>query len=210
MARCFHFGKTLQLYPYDGSNKSNPITTSKNILSDTEVFQAYVPDASIHPKSNMLRMSFKIKSTLKLWQLKSIPRVRYYLSQYEIYLDQSYLVTFDNVKVGRLILSHPQFTRRDVATRDLNRRMNEHEDMKTPIQLSPTTIWNTNGNKISTKVLAVECAKEHSHLVKQRLFSKLLNVPDSMQFSNTRYFKFIPFNATGTIINRVIRSGIYL
>ena len=116
----------------------------------------------------------------------------------------------DNVKVGGLALSHPQFTRRDSATVDLNKRLNENEDVITPIQLAPTTIWNNTGNKISSKVLAVECAKEHAQIVKHRLFTKLLNVPESMKFSNTRYFKYIPFSATGTITDKVRRAGIYL
>ena len=94
-----------------------------------------------------------------------IQGVKGYISQYSIYLEESYLVTLDNVKVGGLILSHPQFTRRDTATRDLNRRINKNETTKTPIQLSPTNLWNTNGNKISTKVLGVECAKGRGHLV---------------------------------------------
>ena len=155
-------------------------------------------------------MSFRIASEYKLWQLKMISGIRNYLSQYKVYLEQSYLITLDNVKVGGLILSHPQFTRRDTATRDLNLRINENEEQKTPIQLSPSNMWNTQGKKISTKVLSVECSKEHVHLVKQRLFSKLLNVPESMQFSNTRYFKFVPFTATSAISDKVLRSGIYL
>ena len=210
MARCYHFDPSLQLYPYDTSNKSNPITTAKDIPNDTETFQAYVPDASVNPRSMMLRMSFKVRSSLKLWQLKAIVGVRNYLRQYNVYLDQTYLVTYDNVKVGGLILAHPQFTRRDVATRDLNRRINEHEDVITPIQLAPSSMWNNQGNKISTKVLAVECAKENAEIVKDRLCSKLLNVPEEMQFSNTRYFKFMPFNETTSVPNRVIRAGIYL
>ena len=210
MARCFHFDKTLQLYPYDNTNKSNPITTSKDIPSDTETFQLYVPDASINHRTKMLRMSFKLKTTLQLWQLKNIPGIRNYIHQYSIYLNQTYLVTFDNVKVGGLILAHPQFTRRDIATRDLNRRLNENEEKITPIQLAPSTLWNTKGNKISTKVLAVECSKENASLVKQRLNSKLLNVPEHMQFTNTRFFRYLPFNATESVTDKVLRAGIYL
>ena len=210
MARCFHFDKTLQLYPYDSADKSNPITTSKDIPSDTETFQLYVPDASINPRTKMLRMSFKFKSSLQLWQIKNIPGIRNYINQYAIYLNQTYLVTFDNVKVGGIILAHPQFTRRDIATRDLNRRINEKEDIITPIQLTPSAIWNTKGNKISTKVLAVECSKKNASLVKQRLCSKLINVPEYMKFTNTRFFRFLPFTATATVTDKVIRSGIYL
>ena len=211
MARLFQYDKTIQMLPYSPSHKSNnPILTTKDIPSEMEEFQIYVPSASVHSRSKTLRMSFKISSELRLWQIKMIQGVRGYLSQYSIYLDESYLVTLDNVKIGGLILSHPQFTRRDTATRDLNKRINENEKTITPIQLSPTNLWNTHGNKISTKVLGVECAKEHAHLVKQRLFLKLLNVPDAMQYSNTRYFKFVPFNANETITNTVLRSGIYL
>ena len=210
MARIFQFDKTAQMLPYYASNKSNPLTTGKDIPTDQEEFQVYVPDASIHPRSKMLRMSFKISSARKLWQLKMIPGIRNYLSQYNVYLEQTYLVTLDNVKVGGLVLAHPQFTRRDTATRDLNIRLNENEEVKTPIQLTPANMWNSNGNKISTKVLTVECSKEHAYLVKQRLFTKLLNVPEEMKYSNTRYFKFLPFNASGAITDKVLRAGIYL
>jgi len=210
MARLFQYDKSMQLFPYSVTNKSNPITTAKDIPNDIESFQIYIPDASINPRSKTLRMSFKISSEMRLWQIKMIQGVKQYLSQYSVYLDETYLVTLDNVKVGGLILSHPQFTRRDIATNDLNTRINESEEIKTPIQLSPFNMWNSIGNKISTRMLAVECSKEHIQLVKHRLFSKLLNVPEAMKYSNTRYFKFMPFNATGPITNKVIRSGIYL
>ena len=109
------------------------------------------------------------------------------------------------------MLSHTQFTRRETATTDLNLRLNENESIKTPIQLSPYTMWNgKSSNKISTKLLAIECSKENEQLVKQRLFTKLLNVPDNAKLSNTRFFKFLPFTATGAITDSVIRSGIYL
>ena len=210
MARLFQYDKTLQLIPFGPDNKSNPITITKDIPHDQDGFQVYVPDSSVHPKSKMLRMSFKITSEKRLWQLKSIYGIKNYLAQYNIYLEETFLGTLDNVKVGGLVLTHPQFTRRDTAIHDLNKRLNENEDMVTPIQLSPTNLWNTNGSKISTKVLAVECAREHAQMVKNRLFTKLMNVPESMKYSNTRYFKYIPFNATGVINDKVIRSGIYL
>ena len=159
----------------------------------------------------MLRMNFRVSSELPLWRLNSLPGIKNYLEKFGIYINQTYLSTTDNVKVGGLVLSHTQFTRRETATTDLNLRLNENESIKTPIQLSPYTMWNgKSSNKISTKLLAIECSKENEQLVKQRLFTKLLNVPDNAGLSNTRFFKFLPFTATGSITDSVIRSGIYL
>ena len=31
-----------------------------------------------------------------------------------------------------------------------------------------------------------------------------------MKYSNTRYFKFVPFSSTGAVSDKIIRSGIYL
>lgn len=138
------------------------------------------------------------------------PQIRSFLTQSNIYLDPTYLSTFDNVKVGALILSHPQFTRRDSAIRDLNLRISKNEEDKTLIQLSPRIFWNESGSRISTKVLAVECSKEHVQLVKHRFFSKFLNIPEPLTYSNTRLFKFMPFTATSGITDKVIRLGIYL
>ena len=211
MARFFQYEKSVQLVPFDMTDKSNPITTAKDIPSEPEAFQVYIPEAYINPKSKVLKMCFKITAERQLWRIKMIPAVKNYLNQYNIYLDETYLATFDNVKVGCLILSHPQYTRRDVATRDLNDRINENEDIKTPIQLCPHSIWHgKNTQKISSKALSVECAKGHSQMVKHRLFTKLLSLPDTMTYSNTRYFKFIPFTAVGAITDKVIRAGIYL
>ena len=126
-------------------------------------------------------------------------------------MDQTYLHTTDNAKIGCLILSHCQFTRRDAATTDLNKRINENESHITPVQLCHYTLRNRkNASKITTKILAVECSREHMVVVKKRLFTKILNVPASMEHSNTRFFKFMPFSATGAINDTVIRSGIYL
>ena len=134
-----------------------------------------------------------------------------FLHQSGTYLDQTFLESTDNAKAGGIIMSHCQFTRRDAATRDLSIRLNENEDHPVTVQLTPYTVWNKrDGPQISTRLLAVECAKEDVFEVKRRMFAKLFNVPGYMEFSNTRFFKFIPFNPTGSITNRIIRSGIYL
>ena len=81
----------------------------------------------------------------------------------------------------------------------------------TPVQLTPHTIWNSNGDhKISTKFLAVECSRNHTREVRRRIFHKMFNLPETMKYSNTRFFNFIPFTASGVITDQVIRSGIYL
>ena len=211
MARLIMFGPSVQMIPYCESVKYNPIGNAKDIPNDPDAFKAYVPMAEIHPKTKVLRMCFKISADLPLWKIKIIPNVKNYLNRFQVYISQQYLMTFNNVKVGGLILSHCQWTRRDVASSDLNIRINENETEKTPVQLTPFTMWHgRDETKISTKLLAVECAAEHIQLVKHRMFTKLLNVPPSMQLSNTKVFKFIPFNADGSISDKVIRSGIYL
>ena len=212
MARLIRFEPSVQMLPFCPQNKSNPIGNAKDIPTEPDAFQIYVPQASINSNSHTLRMSFRISSESRLWKLKMIPSVRNYLNQFKIYLDETFLTTWENAKVGGLILSHCQWTRRDEATRDINIRINKNEEDKTPIQLAPYTMWNgrRDDNKISTKLLAVECAKEHIEQVKHRMFTKLLNVPTSMLLSNTKYFKFIPFTPSGAITEAVIRSGIYL
>ena len=211
LARFFQYETSIQLLPYDPQNKSNPIVSSKDIPSEVGDFQVYVPFASVNNKTKVLKMNFRISCEIPLWKLKNIPPIKNFINQYHIYLDQTYLHTTNTAKVGGLILSHCQFTRRDAATKDLNIRINENEATITPIQLCPYTIWNDkNGSVISTKVLAVECGKENIKEVKRRLFSKLFNTSKEMELSNTRFFKFIPFTATGAITDRMIRSGIYL
>jgi len=111
-------------------------------------------------------------------------------------------------------MSHCQYTRRDTAANDISTRINENEDDNLPIQLTPHVLWNSKGgSKISTKLLAVECAREHIREVKKRIFKKIINVPSKILYSNTRFFNFLPFlpfTATGVITDKVIRSGIYL
>ena len=85
-----------------------------------------------------------------------ITPIKNVLNQCKIYLDQTYLYTTNNAKVGGLIFSHCQFTRRDKATKDPNKIINENEDIKIPIQLGPYTFWNgKDGPNISTKLLVV-------------------------------------------------------
>ena len=73
-------------------------------------------------------------------EIKTAHSSKNYLNQCYIYLDQTYLSITDTAKVGGLILSHCQFTRREAATDDLNIRINEIETEKTLIQLRPYTI----------------------------------------------------------------------
>jgi len=123
-------------------------------------------------------MNFRLSAEIPIWKIKLVTPIRNFLNQYSVYLDQTFLFTTDNVKVGSLILSHCQYTRRDCATKDINARINSNEETQTPIQLTPYTIYNgANENKISTKVLAVECAKEHIREVRRRLFTKLITIP---------------------------------
>ena len=211
MARLFQYEPSILMLPFDPTNKSNHITTAKDIPTNLQDFEIYVPVSSVLPKSNVLRMSFRISSNKPLWKIKMNTQIRQFLAKYDIYLDQTYLSTTDNVKVGGIVLSHNQFTRRDAAIKDLNIRINKGEADKTHIQLCPYTIWNGQGEeKISTKLLAVECSREHINEVKSRLFKKLLTIPTEMKHSNTRHYKFLPFHPTGAITTQMIRSGIYL
>ena len=211
MARLMQYEKSIQLLTYEPTDKTNPIIMAKDIPENEQDFEIFVPHSSVHPKSRMLHMCFRISAEKKLWKLKALPPIRNYLTKFAIYLDQKYIVTMDNAKVGGMILSNCQFTRRDDAIKDLFVRANENEESKIPLQLTPFVLYNGNGNrKISTKLLSVECSREHANELKTRLFTKLLNVPESMKYSNTKSFKFIPFNATGAITDRIIRSGMYL
>jgi len=211
MARLFQYDKSTQMLPYNPANKTNPLTTSKDIPIEVDEFAVFVPYAFIHNKSKVLKMFFRISSNMPLWRIKQIPAIKNYLNQCNIYLDQAYLYTTDNVKVGCLLLSHCQFTRRDAATKNLNKRINENESLVTPVQLCHYSLRNgKDSSRITTKLLAVECSREHMMDVKKRLFTKMLNLPKSMEFSNTRHFKFMPFSATGAISDKVIRAGIYL
>jgi len=198
------------MLPYNTTCKANPITTSKDIPSEVEDFKLYKPTSTINNNSKVLKMQFCISSNMPLWQLKQINPIRNYLDEFQVYLDQTFLTTTDNAIVGGMVMSHFQYTRRDVAAKDLSSRINENEEDTLPIQLTPHVLWNSKGgSKISTKLLAVECAREHSREVKKRIFKKIINVPSKMIYSNTRFFNFLPFTATGAITDKVIRSGIY-
>ena len=211
MARLIQYNGSVQMLPYDENCKVNPLVSAKDIPSEVNDFNLYVPKAAIHQKSKVLKMNFRISANKPLWALKNISPIRNFLEKYAIYLDQTFLISIDNAKIGGIVMSHIQYTRRDEAANDLNKRINEGETDQTPVQLTPHTIWNSNGDqKISTKLLAVECAREHTREVRRRIFLKLFNLPESMRFSNTRLFNFIPFSASGVITDQVIRSGIYI
>ena len=211
MARLIQYNESVQMLPYDDKCTVNPLVSAKDIPSEVEEFNIYVPKAVIHQKSKVIKMNFRISANKSLYALKLISPIRNYLEKYNIYLDQTFLGSIDNAKIGGIVMSHVQYTRRDEAAEDLNKRINESESSQTPIQLTPHTIWNANGtHKISTKFLAVECARHHTREVRRRIFQKLFNLPESMKYSNTRLFNFIPFSASGVITDQVIRSGIYL
>ena len=211
IARLIQYNTTVQMLPYEEKSDVNPLVSAKDIPTEVDEFKIYVPHSSIHPRSKVMRMSFRISSNMPMWKLKQVHPIRNYMDKYDIYLDQMLLTTTDNAKIGGLVMSHCQYTRRDEATQDLSRRINENETNITPIQLTPHTLWNNSGGqKISTKLLAVECARQHAREVKKRIFKKVINLPEDMEMSNTRYFNFMPFTASGAITNKVIRAGIYL
>jgi len=211
MARLTQYNDSVQLLPYEENSTANPLVSAKDVPSEVDEFNIYVPKAIIHQGSKVLKMNFRISANKTLHSLKLVSPIRNYLEKYAIYLDQTFLMSLDNAKIGGVVMSHIQYTRRDEASEDLNKRINENETDQTPVQLTPHTIWNNNGDKkISTKFLAVECARHHTREVRRRIFQKLFNLPEAMKYSNTRFFNFIPFSSSGVISDKVIRSGIYL
>ena len=76
MAHFFQYDRTTQMLPYDPSDKSNPLVSSKDIPNEVDNFAVFVPYASIHNKSKVLKMFFRISSNLPLWRIKQIPAIK--------------------------------------------------------------------------------------------------------------------------------------
>ena len=103
------------MLPYDENCKVNPLVSAKDIPSEVNDFNLYVPKAAIRQKSKVLKMNFRILANKPLWALKNISPIRNFLEKYAIYLDQTFLISIDNTKIGGIVMSHIQYTRRDEA-----------------------------------------------------------------------------------------------
>jgi len=75
------------------------------------------------------------------------------------------------------------------------------------VQFSPHQYWHGNGgNKVSTRLLAIECSRNDSKEVRERLYRKMMFVPEELKYGNTRNFHYLPFAATPTSTNDLIRN----
>ena len=63
---------------------------------------------------------------------------------------------------------------------------------------------------MSTRLLSIECPRNDSNEVRERLYRKILFISTELKFGNTRNFHFLPFSATPTLTNDTIRKGVIL
>ena len=100
------YNKSVILLPYHDKNKNNPLITARDIPTEVDEFGIYIPTAAVNNRSNVLFMKFKIQSNMPLNKLKQVKGIRNFLDRRNIYLDQMYLTSSDNAKIGGFIMSH--------------------------------------------------------------------------------------------------------
>ena len=130
------YNKSVILLPYHDKNKINPLITARDIPTEVEEFGIYIPAATVYNRSNVLFMKFKTQSNMLLNKLKQVKGMRNFLDRRNVYLDQMYLTSSDNAKIGGFIMSHCQYTRREQVNRELNDRINESETTHLTIKLT--------------------------------------------------------------------------
>ena len=109
-AAMMQYNKTVQLLPFDDENKNNPLITARDIPDEVEEFSIYVPFAKV-TKKGLLFMRFKIQADMPLMKLKQLKGIKAMIERNGIYLDQTYLKSKDNIKIGGFLMSHCQYTR---------------------------------------------------------------------------------------------------
>jgi len=204
------YNKTVQLLPYNEHDRSNSVITPRDIPSEVDSFGIYVPYAKVN-RGNTLFMRFKIQANMPLSKIKTLKGVMSFLERCTIYLESTQLKTVDNVKIGGLLMSHCQYTCKDQANEEVSDRINDGEEVKLAIELSPHSFWyGSGGNKVSTRLLAIECSRENSNVVRERIYKKFMTIPSKHWMGNARHFRFMPFKATATLTEDAIRKGVML
>ena len=106
---------------------------------------------------------------MSLGQLKKVKGIMNFLEKWNVFLYQMYLKSRDTVKIGGFLMSHCQFTRREQATEHINARLNKDEALPLEVQLIPHHYWHgSGGDKISTRILAIECARSDTNETRKR------------------------------------------
>ena len=209
-AAMMQYNKTVQLLPFDDDDKNNSLITPRDIPDEAEEFSIYVPFAKVTRKG-LLFMRFKIQADMPLWKLKQLKGIKAMIERNGIFLDQTYLKSKDNIKIGGFLMSHCQYTRREQANKEMNSRINLNEENALEIQLTPHLYWHgSGGNRVSTRMLAAECSREQAKEVRERIYQKMMFMPDNLKFGNTRHFRFIPFATTATLSDDAIRNSVML
>ena len=209
-AAMMQYNRTVQLLPFDDENKNNPLITARDIPDEVEEFSIYVPYAKV-TKKGLLFMRFKIQADAPLWRLKQHKGIKAMIDRNGIYLDQTYLKSKDNIKIGGFLMSHCQYTRREQANKEINDRINFQEESQLELQLTPHLYWHgSGGNRVSTRMMAAECSREMAKEVRERIYQKLMFIPDEFKFGNTRHFHFIPFTTTISLTDDAIRNSVML
>ena len=209
-AAMMQYNKTVQLLPFDDENKNNPLITVRDIPDEVEEFSIYVPFAKV-TKKGLLFMRFKIQADMPLMKLKQLKGIKAMIERNGIYLDQTYLKSKDNIKIGGFLMSHCQYTRREQANKEMNERINSDEEAQLELQLTPHLYWHgSGGNRVSTRMLAAECSRDQAKEVRERIYQKMMFIPDNLKFGNTRHFHFIPFAITASLSDDAIRNSVML
>jgi len=108
-------------------------------------------------------------------------------------------------------MSHCQYIRREQANKEINERINYEEEVQLELQLTPHLYWHgSGGNRVSTRMMEAECSREMAKEVRERIYQKMMFIPDSFEFGNTRHFHFIPFTTTISLSDDAIRNSVML
>ena len=188
----------LLLAPFEQGSTENMLTHDVDIPDEEEKLKIYVQGARV-TYGNCLVMNFKILSPVSFITMTKNSNFSNFMKKQNYFLNHHNLDSYDTVKVGGLINSHNQFTRRDDASKEVEARMNDGHDDKIKIQLLPYLYVIRDEEKISTRTLAIEVAKCDVETAKDRLMDAFNTSSTKWEGTNTGAYRFFPFKASNDI-----------
>ena len=181
--------KDILLKKWDSTDE-NPISRAGDIAySESEIAEYYAGMRTSNDKRSVVGYT-RILSNESFSMTKK-GRFREWLIHNKVFVRPTSLSSRKHVKVGWLLMSHPQYTNFRAATRDLKARIGEEVE----IELSPHTISHntTKNTTITTRALKVVTNDEDCGRVLDGLIDALTTTPKEYLASNTAAFKLIPF-----------------
>ena len=182
------------LQPWEHEERGRVITAGEDLPFEKEQLSVFCP----HERRNdRLSTQWNLQSDTRFYFIKSNAHILDHLHRFKVYLNPTNITAKSLAMIGWFQNSHPKFTCRDDAARELSQRLDTPEKLDLHVHHIKFT---TSRQRHSTKALVLTCDREKTREMKSILY-KMNNESsrEKKRWAQTGPWFFVPFGEDGPV-----------